>query len=101
MLINLAQSPLLGNINKIIPKKVMKSFTKVFTFIIVDSFQFNFLITIWFSVLITFAKLHNCWVYNIKEMQSWDLMDITLLMGFSLHLGKISVSYSTFLINMR
>ena len=40
MLINLAQSPLLGNINKIIPKKVMKSFTKVNTTFIVD-FQKN------------------------------------------------------------
>ena len=30
MLINLAWSPLLGNINKITPQKVMKSFTKTF-----------------------------------------------------------------------
>ena len=37
MLINLAQFPLLGNINKITPKEVMKSLTKVNTFI-VDSF---------------------------------------------------------------
>ena len=56
MLINLAQFPLLGNINKITPKEVMKSLTKVNTFI-VDSFSIQQLLKIISTfVLITFAK---------------------------------------------
>ena len=103
MLINLAQSPLLGNINKIIPKKVMKSFTKVNTTFIVDSFSRKVIYMFSLALTAMTKYLHNIIVSIITL---WDAVlrfngyyTLTLLMGSSLHLGNISLSSSSFLIN--